>query len=101
MTFEELQKEVLEWADNRGILESGDPKTQCLKFVSEAGELCDNIAKTNFYSARDDIGDVLVTIIILSKMTNNDPVACLAEALGVISRRKGVMTNGVFVKAEE
>jgi NTP pyrophosphatase (non-canonical NTP hydrolase) len=100
MNYDALRKRVLDWALLKGILDAGDAKTQCLKAASEMGELCDNIAKGSHYSARDDIGDVLVTIIILARMINVDEVACLEEALKVIERREGNMVNGVFVKSE-
>ena len=34
----ELQP-VRDWAENKGIFDKGDPKTQTLKLIEEAGEL--------------------------------------------------------------
>ena len=73
MALEELQPKVLAWAEARGILTNSEPKTQCLKTISEVGELADNIAKGR--CIRDDIGDILVTLIILSKLCGSDFIA--------------------------
>lgn len=93
-----LKSNVLDWAESRGIFDSSDPKTQCLKFVSEAGELADNIAKGDHYAAQDDIGDILVTLILLSEMIDTDLMVCLESAYETIRKRQGRMVNGVFVK---
>ena len=93
-----LKRAVLDWADTRGILSSSDPKTQCLKFVSEAGELADNIAKGDHYAALDDIGDILVTLILLAELIDTDLMVCLEGAYEIIRKRQGKMVNGIFVK---
>lgn len=96
--FEELQSNVLEWAADKGILAKSDAKTQCLKSMSEAGELCDAIAVRDRVKTIDALGDVLVTLIILAELENLDLVWCLEEAYGVIQARTGRMENGIFVK---
>ena len=48
--------------------------------------------------AKDGIGDMLVTIILLAKMLNMDSVDCLQSAYDVIKKRTGKMVNGQFVK---
>lgn len=98
MEWAQLESAIISWADERGILESSDPKTQCLKCVSEIGELADNIAKGDHNAAMDDLGDVLVTLILLAKLTDLDLMECLTGAYEVIRRREGKMVNGVFVK---
>lgn len=96
--FERLQNSVLSWAHERGILNQSDAKTQCLKTVSELGELADNIAKGRHTEARDDIGDTLVTLILLSELINTNLTECLAIAYDEIRTRQGRMVNGIFVK---
>ena len=98
MTYEQLKTAVIEWARVRGILEKSDPKTQCLKFISEAGELADNIAKGDHAAAEDDLGDILVTLILLAELTNKDLLECLTSAYETIRNRSGKMIDGVFVK---
>ena len=98
MTFEDLDFEVIEWARERGILSKSDPKTQCLKFVSEAGELADAVAKGSFTETIDAIGDVIVTLIILAELQGLDVTECLESAYTEIYARTGKMVNGIFVK---
>jgi len=94
----ELDKKVIKWAKDKGIFESSDPKSQCLKTLSEAGELADAVNKNNLDEIVDAIGDIEVTLILLSKMYRIDRHECLKSAYDVISKRKGRMENGVFVK---
>jgi hypothetical protein len=67
-----------------------------LKCVSEVGELADNVNKQN--DIRDDIGDVLVTLIILAAQHDLELGECLQVAYDEIKDRKGVMLDGVFIK---
>jgi len=62
--------------------------------------LCGAILKNNIPLIRDSIGDVLVTLIILSKQLGHDPVECLQEAFHEIKDRKGKTVGGSFVKEE-
>ena len=96
--FEVLQKKILDWAFDKGILASSDAKTQMLKCVSEVGELADAVAVRNRNETIDAIGDVLVTLIILAELENMDVVWCLEEAYEIIRARTGQMVEGVFVK---
>lgn len=96
-----LELEVLRWAESRGILANSDPKTQCLKFLSEAGEVADAVAKGRKEEAEDGIGDVLVTLILLADLLGTDVVRCLELAYEEIKQRQGKMVNGVFVKQSD
>jgi NTP pyrophosphatase (non-canonical NTP hydrolase) len=93
-----FEKEIVEWARERGILDQSDAKTQCLKFVSEAGELADNVAKGRHSEAKDDIGDIIVTLVVLSHFLDLDIVECIEAAYQEIAKRKGKIVNGTFVK---
>lgn len=96
-TFEELQKAVLEWADERDLLEA-NPNRQFLKVVEELGELASAMAKNKPLDRIDAMGDVLVTLIILSAQLEIKPVRCLEVAYNEIADRKGQTVNGVFIK---
>ena len=98
-TFEELQEAVLEWADERDLLEA-DPNRQFLKVVEELGELASAMAKNKRENEIDAMGDVLVTLIILSRQINLNPVECLEVAYNEIANRKGKTVDGVFIKDE-
>jgi NTP pyrophosphatase (non-canonical NTP hydrolase) len=96
--MEDLIQKIELWAEERGIFDKSDDKTQCLKFVSEAGELADAIAVDDAEKAMDGIGDAIVTLIVLARMRGVSVQMCVAGAYEVISKRTGRMVNGVFVK---
>jgi NTP pyrophosphatase (non-canonical NTP hydrolase) len=68
------------------------------KMVSEVGELCDAIIKDDKNGQIDGIGDVLVTLIILSNQLGYDIEDCLEVAYNEIKNRKGETINGTFIK---
>ena len=98
-TFEELQEAVLDWADERDLLEA-NPNRQFLKVVEELGELASAMAKNERENEMDAMGDLFVTLIILSRQINLNPVKCLEVAYNMIADRKGKTVDGVFIKDE-
>lgn len=98
--METLHESTVEWAEGLGIFEKSDPKTQALKFASEAGELCDEIAVGDIDAAMMELGDVLVTLSILCEMLETAPDHCHYLALNKIQARTGRMENGVFIRDE-
>lgn len=94
--MKELINKVIDWANDRNLIEGGCPKSQMLKCVSEVGELADNVNKQN--DIRDDIGDVLVTLTILSSQHGLTLEECLEISYNDIKDRKGIMLDGVFIK---
>ena len=56
------------------------------------------ISETAMDEVVDGIGDMLVTIIILSEMLGLEPETCLSVAYDEIKGRKGKMIDGMFVK---
>lgn len=95
----ELIANVKQWANDRNLIQGGCPKSQMLKMISEAGELADNINKQA--DVADDIGDVLVTLIILAAQHNLEIERCLSVAYNEIKDRKGIMLDGVFIKEDD
>ena len=95
---EELKKNVLKWADDKGITNPNNTLKQTLKLVSEVGELCDAIIENNKPEIIDAIGDIQVVLIILSKQLQLDEDECLNSAYNVIKNRTGKTLNGVFIK---
>jgi len=69
-TFEQLEKDVIAWAESLGIFEKSDPVSQMLKTASEVGELCDAVNKGRIEEAKLELGDVLVTLILQCKMNS-------------------------------
>lgn len=124
MNFEELQELVLDWAYDKDLLHEENAGKQFMKFMEEAMEFydafktydcldtfywLDDLAKmiyeVDLKPPRDDMmmefGDVLVTLCILAKQLDIDPVDCLHMAYIKISKRKGKTIDGVFVKESD
>ena len=89
---------IREWAEQRGIYEHGDPKTQYLKLMEEAGELGRAILKDNEGEQLDAIGDMVVVLTNLAELLGLSIEECVESAYDVISKRTGKMKNGTFVK---
>jgi NTP pyrophosphatase (non-canonical NTP hydrolase) len=98
MDYNQLEALVIEWAENKGILEKATTAAQANKTMEECQELIDSIRDNNRDEISDALGDILVTIIIQAKMQNMSLVECLEGAYNVIAKRTGKMVNGQFVK---
>ena len=112
MKYEQLQEKVIQWANDRNIFENSNAIKQISKTQEELDETLEALKKLDTYKDADNIiirseiidevvdgiGDMLVTIILLSKMVRLDSVDCLAAAYDEIKNRKGKMIDGLFVK---
>lgn len=98
MSFEEISKLVREWANQRDLLHSENALKQYAKFQEEGNELLKAILNEEVPAIVDAIGDVLVTIIILSEQLQLDSVECLLSAYKEIKNRTGKTVNGEFIK---
>lgn len=99
MEWEALELGVAQWAKDRGLLKRENAPSQMMKVVEELGELAECIAKRKRASTTADaVGDVLVTIIILSYQLGINPQYALDLAYNEIKDRAGSTINGVFIK---
>jgi NTP pyrophosphatase (non-canonical NTP hydrolase) len=98
MEFEELQENILEWANERHLLNINNAPKQALKITEELGETLGAFLKGNQQEIQDGIGDILVTVIIFAQQLNYDPVKCLELAWDEIKDRKGKTVDGTFIK---
>ena len=89
---------IREWANERGLYEKGDPKTQYVKLIEEAGEVGRAILKNDTPEIVDGIGDMVVVLTNLAELTGTPIEECIRAAYDVISKRTGKMKNGTFVK---
>jgi NTP pyrophosphatase (non-canonical NTP hydrolase) len=89
---------IRDWADERGIYDSGDPKTQYIKLMEEAGEVGRAILKQDLPEIKDGIGDMVVVLTNLAELCDLSIEECVESAYDVISKRTGKMKNGTFVK---
>lgn len=98
MDYDQLEFLVNEWAKTKGILTNGTSSAQAKKTMEECQELIDAIEENNRYEIADALGDILVTIIIQANMQKMSLLECLEGAYKIISKRKGKMIDGQFVK---
>ena len=124
MNYEELSALVLQWGEDKGIFAKSTPLRQLDKTQEELDETKEALQKLAALTdqqilseklltddpntldleedalaeAKDCIGDMLVTIILLAKMVNMDSVDCLQSTYDVIKKRTGKMVDGQFVK---
>jgi NTP pyrophosphatase (non-canonical NTP hydrolase) len=89
---------IRDWAQQRGLYEKGDPKTQYIKLQEEAGELAKAILKNNDEEFVDAIGDCVVVLTNLAKLKGYSIEECINSAYNEIANRKGQMVGGTFVK---
>ena len=89
---------IRDWAEERGIYEHGDPKTQYLKLIEEAGEVGRAILKEKDDDIIDGIGDMVVVLTNLAELCGTSIEECVEKAYDEISNRTGKMKNGTFVK---
>ena len=86
------------WADDRGLYHKGDPKTQTLKLMEEAGEICRAVLKKDEPEIIDGIGDCVVVLTNLAHLCNTSIEECIDAAYDEIKNRTGKMSNGTFKK---
>lgn len=109
--FTDLVKNVEAWAEEKDLLHAENADKQFLKFIEEVfefkTELDTHLLVDSFTRVIPDknlkleMGDILVTLIILSKQLNIDLVECLEMAYEKISKRKGKTVEGIFYKEED
>jgi NTP pyrophosphatase (non-canonical NTP hydrolase) len=86
------------WANERGLYDGGDPKTQALKLVEEVGETCKAILKEDLPETIDGIGDCVVVLTNLAELVGYPIEKCIDAAYNEIKGRTGKMSNGTFKK---
>ena len=86
------------WADNRGLYDKGDPKTQYIKLMEETGEIGRAILKQDTDGIIDGIGDAVVVLTNLAQLVGVPIEECIEAAYNEIKNRTGKMINGTFKK---
>ena len=121
--FEELRKNVEEWADDKDLLHEENADKQFMKFIEEVFEFKAEMDIWKLYKTfkhdenieqdfsieeverwknlKLEMGDIIVTLIVLCKQLGIDCVECLEMAYDKISKRKGITKDGIFIKEED
>jgi len=89
---------IRSWAQDRGLYDKGDTKTQFAKLMEESGELARAVLKDDKREFIDAIGDMVVVLTNLAYLGGTNIEHCIDSAYDVIRKRKGKMVNGTFVK---
>ena len=89
---------IRDWAEKRGLYNAGDPKTQTLKLMEEAGEICRAVLKKDESQIIDGIGDCVVVLTNLAHLCDVSIEECIEAAYDEIKDRTGKMDNGTFKK---
>ena len=89
---------IRQWANDRGIYDKGDPKTQLIKLQEEMGELAKATLEKDQAEVIDAIGDMVVVLTNLAELGGTSIERCIDSAYTEIKNRKGKMSNGTFVK---
>jgi|TARA_B110000908_G_scaffold170268_1_gene229320 NTP pyrophosphatase (non-canonical NTP hydrolase) len=112
MNYKDLENLVIDWAEDRDIFANSNPIKQIGKTQEELDETLEALNKLSLLSnpqnliakseamaeVKDGIGDMIVTIILLSEMVGVKMEDCLQAAYDEIKHRKGKMVDGLFVK---
>lgn len=112
-----LEQNVIKWAEDRNIFEKSDLVRQKDKFLEEAIEFENEVllledaigiegelilkGDEDVEAAKMELGDCLVTLTLCAKMLDTDLHNCLLMAYDKISKRKGVMVGGFYIKDED
>jgi len=97
LNLQEVENKVVNWSSDRGILTNGNAVTQCMKLMSEMGELADNLIKGR--DVKDDIGDCFVLLVNIARLKGTTLEECANIAYEDIKDRKGFLNEqGNFIK---
>lgn len=99
MTFQEFKENVEAWQEARGIYEHSTAQAQCLKAISEVGELADAVIKGDREALIDAIGDVAVCLVGVAKMVGYefDLEYALSEEPVVVSDKDSALGCAVSI----
>jgi NTP pyrophosphatase (non-canonical NTP hydrolase) len=94
----EAMAKVIAWAANKDLIKKENSPKQALKMVEEVGEVAREVLRGDVTCLEYEIGDVLVTAIILAAQNGLNAGVCLQKAYDKISNRTGQTINGTFIK---
>jgi len=96
--MDEIEKLIVQWAKERQILGPDIVTKQTLKAQEELGELARAVLHMDDSEIKAELGDVLVTLVILANSKGWTAKECLKNAYLKINARKGKTINQTFIK---
>ena len=64
-------EKIIQWAKDRKIIPNSSTRIQCLKAVSEIGELADALIKHDVEAIKDAAGDIMVCMYIADYLSDD------------------------------
>lgn len=101
MNFDQTDTRRREICEAWGLFRHSDPMAQMTKLDEERNELAMALLDCDYPEIIDAIGDQMVVLGNIATMVGADLAACYASAVEEISKRKGTIVDGVFVKEAE
>jgi NTP pyrophosphatase (non-canonical NTP hydrolase) len=99
MSYAQIEMQVIQWGEARGIVQNSNPMAQAWKTREELHELLDAIASNDREAMIDAYGDILVTLVMGCATADLDLVTCFNHAYEQIKDRKGYLSpEGIFIK---
>lgn len=98
MNLVKLEKKIVEWGLEKGILPRPNALAQYSKTLEEVEELAIGIDREDIDEVRDAIGDIFVTLVMQAQAWDMTMQECVEAAYNDIKGRTGEMVDGVFVK---
>jgi len=98
MSMEDLEEKIVLWGEEKGILPNAPRLKQAEKSQEELEELFEGIHNDDIDEVRDAIGDIVVTLIMQTRLWDLTLHECIEAAYNEIVGRTGKMVDGTFVK---
>ena len=94
----DFEQKVVNWANDRNIIDGSTPEKQLEKLAEEMVELAIAMGRKKRKDIADAIGDMNVVLAIIAEQNDLSLGYCQQMAWNEIKDRKGKMVGGKFVK---
>ena len=101
LTLEGCIELIAKWGQDRNIIDGSTPQAQVIKTLEETVELVAAVHHGDYSEIRDAVGDIIVTLVMISEQMDMPIVECVQHAYLEIKNRKGTMRDGIFYKEEQ
>jgi phosphoribosyl-ATP pyrophosphohydrolase len=92
---------IMQWGEDRKIIQNGQPIGQVTKTIEEAAELLAAVVDKDEVEIKDAIGDVYVTLCMVAATSGVSINESIQQAYDEIKDRKGILLeSGIFIKDE-
>lgn len=98
LRLKKLHTQIVQWGYDKGIIQANNPIAQWEKTQEEVNELREAIQNNDKEAISDAIGDSIVTLLLQAEIQKINIADCLQSVYDIISKRKGKMVDGQFVK---